>query len=161
LQLVIASGVEVIALHHPRKSSTDNKRPHTLDDVYGSTWLVGGAGSVVSLWGKPGDPIIEFRHLKQPCAEVGPLTLIHDHDRGTTRVHEPADLFSLVRAALDGGLTVRSAACHLYGTSDPDRNQMEKVRRKLDRLARDGRTVRVGGSRTEATLYRPIEKRQL
>jgi hypothetical protein len=34
--------------------------------------ITAGAGSVVLLWGAAGDPIVEWRHLKQPAAEVGP-----------------------------------------------------------------------------------------
>lgn len=50
LQRVVAEGIEVVVLHHQRKASGDNKRPRTLADVYGSTWLTAGAGSVLLLW---------------------------------------------------------------------------------------------------------------
>jgi hypothetical protein len=52
--------------------------------VYGSTWLTSGLGSVIVLDGKPGDPTVELRHLKQPAEPVGPLTLRHDHTAGVT-----------------------------------------------------------------------------
>jgi integrase len=36
MQLYVAAGVEVLALHHQRKAQGDNKRPRALSDVYGS-----------------------------------------------------------------------------------------------------------------------------
>lgn len=159
IQRTIAAGIDVVALHHQRKATSDNKRPTTLADVYGSTWLTAGAGSVVLLWGKPGDPIVELRHLKQPAAEVGPLTVLHDHISGTSTVHEPVDLLELVRTALSGGLTVKEAAMRLYGTGEPDPNEVEKARRKLDHLARRGLAAKVDAGNGEVVRYRPVELR--
>ena len=34
----------------------------------GSRWITALAGSVVSLWGEPGDPIVDFRHLDESGA---------------------------------------------------------------------------------------------
>jgi AAA domain len=85
-QEALAEGLDWLALHHPRKSNAENKKPNTLDDVYGSTWLTAGMGSVLGLWGKAGDTLIEFTHLKQPADPVGPLVLLHDHDAGSTSV---------------------------------------------------------------------------
>ena len=54
-QTVIAAGVEVVELHHQRKAVNGAKAEHpTLDDLYGSTWLTSGAGSVLLLTGAPG-----------------------------------------------------------------------------------------------------------
>ena len=72
-------------LHHERKAANGGKRVHTLDDVYGSTWLTSGLGSVFVLDGEPGDPTVELRHLKQPAEPIGPLTLRHDHGRDSRR----------------------------------------------------------------------------
>jgi hypothetical protein len=47
-------------------------RKPTPDDVYGSTWLTAGTGSVILLHGEPGDPIVSMHHLKKPVAEGGP-----------------------------------------------------------------------------------------
>jgi hypothetical protein len=47
-------------------------RKPTPDDVYGSTWLTAGTGSVILLNGEPGDPIVIMHHLKKPVAEGGP-----------------------------------------------------------------------------------------
>ena len=156
-QRLIAAGYEVVSSHHQRKATGDNKRPRTLDDCYGSVWLVAGAGSVLLLWGRAGDPIIECRQLKSPAGEVGPLTLDLDHDRGELRLHESTDLDSLIAGALNGGLTVRDAAMQLFGVSDPDRNEIERARRKLEARVDRGRAVRVPDS--SPTRYRPVERR--
>lgn len=85
-QIVVSTGYEWVGLHHQRKAHGENKTPNTLADVYGSTWLTAGAGSVALLWGEPGDELVSLKHLKQPAEVVGPLTLMHDHASGTTTV---------------------------------------------------------------------------
>jgi hypothetical protein len=130
-QMCVAKGVEVIALHHPRKANAQNKKPNTLDDLYGGRWLAAGAGSVLSLWGKAGDPIVELSHLKTPVNEVGPLTVIHDHARGLSTVEQGASLLDLLDAA-PKGLTAHDAARQMYGTDKPRRADVEKVRRRLE-----------------------------
>ena len=159
LQMLVADGVEVVAIHHQRKAQADNKRPTALADVYGSRWLTAGAGSVVLLWGNPGDLIVDFRHLKQPASEVGPFAVIHDHQHGRSTLHEPVDVYKLVQAATSGGLTARDAAQRLFGTTDPDRNEIEKARRQLDRLVEQKRAVRVDGDRAHPSVYRPASLR--
>jgi hypothetical protein len=68
-QAVIAEGVEMLELHHQRKAGSDNAKPNSISDVYGSTWITSGAGSVVLLWGDPGDSVVELSQLK-PVAET-------------------------------------------------------------------------------------------
>ena len=159
LQTVVANGVEVLALHHQRKAQSDNKRPRSLDDVYGSGWLTAGAGSVVLLWGAPGDPLVDLVHLKQPAAEVGPLSLSHDQRAGTFTLHEARDLYAMVQAATTGGLSPREAAIERYGTADPSRNEVEKCRRELDRMAAERRIAKAGEGSGHPVLYRPLERR--
>jgi replicative DNA helicase len=141
-QHVLAAGVELVVIHHPRKGQPGNPKPRALDDVYGATWLTAGMGSVVYLYGKPGDPLVEMLHLKQPQEEVGPWRLVHDHERGTVDLNEPAELGRLIAAAA-GGLTVREAAAAVFSTEDPTPAQVEKARRKLERLAAEGIARRV------------------
>jgi replicative DNA helicase len=158
LQLLVAEGIEVCSLHHQRKATSENKRPRSLADVYGSTWLTSGHGSVVLLWGEPGDAVIELSHLKQPADEVGPLELVHDHHAGTTSVHERPTVRALVAAATDGGISVADAAVRLHGPS-PSRNDIEKARRKLDSLVRQGEAVKVpGDGPKDPVLYRPVSQ---
>lgn len=71
-RFLIAEGIEAAGLHHQRKAQQGQK-PKSIDDVYGSTWLVAGMGSVGLLWGQPRGPRRRlWHHLKQPSAEVGP-----------------------------------------------------------------------------------------
>jgi len=161
IQRVIAEGVEVLVLHHQRKATADNSRPRSLSDVFGSTWLTAGAGSVVLLWGEAGDPIVELRHLKQPAAEVGPLKVSIDHEHGEVRIHEEVDLARLVAQATDGGLTAGDAAKAMFGVSEPSASDVEKARRKLDGLVRAGRATKLDApGRGRPALYRPVDLRR-
>jgi hypothetical protein len=135
-QLAITAGVEVLELHHLVKRNAEGKPPSSLADVYGSAWLTAGAGSVVVLTGEPGDPIVRALHLKQPREPWGPMWLAHDHARGRTAVHNRVDLLDLL--ARTGIQTATSAATVLYETERPSRAQVEKARRALERLERNG-----------------------
>jgi replicative DNA helicase len=143
-QLALVDGVQVIELHHQRKGQAGAK-PKTLDDVYGSTWITAGAGSVLLVWGEAGDAIVELSHLKQPADTVGPLTLLHDHEQGNTAVVDAVDLLDVVRTS--SGLTAEGAAVALYGKSQPNRNEIERGRRQLERLVTKGLVTRQGGAR--------------
>lgn len=129
------AGVEVCALHHQRKANGENKHPDKLADVYGSTWITAGAGSVLLLKGDAGDAVVELKHLKQPADEVGPLTVVHDHATGTSEVERELDLRDVL--ARECRLTAPEAAALLHGPA-PSRNVIEKVRRKLDNLVANG-----------------------
>ena len=83
---VIAQEIEFAGNHHQRKATSENKKPTSLNDVFGSVWITAGAGSVILLWGEAGDPIVELTHLKQPADEVGPLEL---RPRPPPRHHNP------------------------------------------------------------------------
>jgi replicative DNA helicase len=154
-QLVVASGIELVSLHHQRKSGTENRKPDGIDDVYGSVWLVSGAGSVALLWGKPGDPVIEFSQLKMPAAPVGPFTVTVDHDTGTIGVADGEGPLAILRSS-PRGLTAVGLARIMYGTDDVSNPDREKARRKLESLVRDGLAHRrVGSGRADhaATTY--------
>jgi replicative DNA helicase len=71
-QECIARRIEWLEGHHNRKASDGNRKPNKLDDVYGSRWLTGGAGSVLCLWGEAGDRIIELTQLKSPAGYFNP-----------------------------------------------------------------------------------------
>jgi hypothetical protein len=142
-QLALVEGVEVCELHHQRKGQA-GAAPKHLEDVYGSTWLTAGAGSVLLLWGKAGDPIVDLHHLKQPADDVGPLRVIHDHGAGTSERWHAVDLVKL--AQINPAITARFAACQLFEKDDPDRNEIERARRRLDKLADAGLLRRVEGS---------------
>lgn len=144
-QRVIRAGIEIVELHHQRKTGTNGGPPNTIADVYGSVWLPNGAGSVIALHGAPGDPIIQLLHLKQPAEPVGPLQVLHDHHAGVSSVHHATDVLTMARLA-PYGITAKDAARALYDTDKPTRNDIEKARRKLDSLTKSGHLVRKDGS---------------
>jgi hypothetical protein len=135
-QAALVAGVQVAELHHPRKAPDSRHAEITLDDLYGSTWLTSGAGSVILLTGKAGDPIVGLRHLKQPSAEVGPFRVLHNWDTGRSTVWEGVDLVPL--AAQPGGLSVAAAARALFDTDKPSPAEKEKARRRLESLTDKG-----------------------
>lgn len=154
-QTIVASGVELLVLHHQRKASGDNRRPNRLEDLYGSTWIAAGAGSVVLLWGDPGDPIVEVHHLKQPASPVGPLTAHVDHVRGVMSVEDEPDALSLLRTSRDG-LTAKDLARQLF--TDDGKKFEARARRKLDGLkarglAHEGPTESRPGALKTATRW--------
>jgi AAA domain len=146
-QRLLADGRNIAELHHIVKRGANGAEPSTVADIYGSTWLTSGAGSVILLTGAPGDPIVRFRHVKQPAREVGPFWLIHDEDAGTVEVHNKVNLYEMACAAGVDGLTAKGAACAMFDTDKPDRGQIEKAHRKLDRLAADGALTLVEGDK--------------
>lgn len=144
-QQAIRDGFEVAETHHMRKSSADNKEPNTLDDIYGSTWLTAGAGSVVLLWGEPGDPVVKWRHLKTPENEVGPFRVVHDHDAGVSEVEAAVDLVAMIARSGVQGVTALEYAVALFGVAKPSPAQREKARRQLERKANGGQLSRFDG----------------
>jgi RecA-superfamily ATPases implicated in signal transduction len=156
MQMACLAGVEVMALHHQRKRAQGAEKPKTLDDVYGSTWLTAGAGSVLLVWGQAGDAVVELSHLKQPVDTIGPLTLLHDHERGMTVVQDEVDLLAVVRTS--NGLTAQGAARAMFRKESPKPNEVERARRRLERLCTKGLAHRVepkrgGDGGTEAARY--------
>jgi len=158
-QKVVASGVELLVDHHQRKEGSDSRKPTRLSDVYGSTWITSGAGSVILLWGDAGDSVVDLHHLKQPAEEVGPLKVHHDHDRGLPTIYEGVDFYELVQLrAGNGGLAASDAARALYGVAQVTPTLREKARRRLDRMVKDGRIGSVPGDATTPTRYVPLRR---
>lgn len=165
--LLAAAGIEVVAAHHHRKATEGNRQPRALDDVYGSTWIAAGAGTVALLWGKPGDPVVELSLLKYADGEIGPFSVEIDHTTGRLRVvdDEHRDPLALLRAA-PRGLTPRDLARSLYGSEDPTKAETERARRRLDRLVthgkahkREGEQLPGTGARTGMATYVATEER--
>ncbi|WP_051797706.1 DnaB-like helicase N-terminal domain-containing protein [Streptomyces sp. NRRL S-337] len=160
IQRTLAEGIEVIGLHHHRKQGSgkdSGKEPTSLDELYGSTWITAGAGSVVSLFGAAGEPIVSMRHLKQPAGECGPWKLKHDHPRGRTEVWHQVDILGLLRAAGSAGVSPAALAVNLYPnpTAKPTTSEIEKARRRLDQYVEKGLAVarKTGPSRTAPVAY--------
>lgn len=137
IQHVIAAGIQVVDLHHPRKAQVGNAKPRTLDDVFGSTWLTSGHGSVILLWGKAGDAIVEVEHLKQPDEPIGPFKVIHDHVTGHSTRWQAVELVDILRNR-PNGMSVRDAAVAMFAVTDPEPNVLEKARRRLRALVTEG-----------------------
>jgi hypothetical protein len=141
-QECIARGIEWLEGHHNRKASDGNRRPNKLDDVYGSRWLTGGAGSVLCLWGEAGDRVIELTQLKSPAGYFNPTQIEINFSTG--------------------GLAVPGAAVTAIGnrvalTSGPPRTVLEA----LVRGPADGMTAKHVGEtmqRTERTARTQLER---
>jgi AAA domain/DnaB-like helicase N terminal domain len=131
-QIACAAGVQMIELHHVRKQQGKKDADLVLDDLYGSTWITSGAGSVILLTGKPGDPIVGLRHLKPPAAEVGPYQILHDDLTGRSEIYHEVDLLEVVRKR--GQINASDAAEALYDTEKPTSAEKQKAHRHLDRL---------------------------
>jgi AAA domain len=147
-QHVIQAGAELIELHHPRKAQSDNRKPSKLEDLYGSRWITAGAGSVVSLWGEPGDLIVEFTHLKAPAGQSGPWMMRIDPGAGTVHLDRPAiDLVEQIRLGHARGLTAEVAARLMSGADKPTRSEVEKARYRLNKKVAEGILYRRDGQR--------------
>lgn len=161
-QHLVANGIEALSLHHQRKGQGGAK-PTSLEDVYGSTWLTAGAGSVLLLWGAAGDPIVELRHLKQPAGEIGPLKVEHDHLTGRSTVYRgQIDTLRVLRNGGARGVTSVEIARLMFECEKPSDNQRKKAQRQLDRLVNDGHAkkedhVRAGDGGVQPARYYPID----
>ncbi|MFC5668304.1 DnaB-like helicase N-terminal domain-containing protein [Kitasatospora misakiensis] len=132
-------GVQIMELHHQRKATADaprGQRP-TLDRVYGSTWLTSGAGSVLFITGEAGDPVVNLHHVKTSTGEIGPLTIVHDHEAGTSTVEETIDIAELLRATPDG-VTAKQLAAAMTGDKKPDAAAIGRARRRLNTQVKSG-----------------------
>lgn len=137
-QFLSAAGIELVVLHHQRKAQGDNKKPTTLADVYGNFQITAGAGSVILLWGEPGDAVVTLDHLKQPRSPIGPLDLEHNHTIGFTEVMDkPGDALNILRSQPQG-LVAEGIAREMFGSDNPTRAQVERARRRAEDLAQKG-----------------------
>ncbi|MGZ4515480.1 MAG: hypothetical protein ACXVX5_12410, partial [Mycobacterium sp.] len=106
--------------------SQDSFDAGTVADVFGSVWLSSGTGSIIILTGQPGDPIVGFRHVKQPAQEVGPLTLSHDESSGKISILSVTSPVALAEEAGDEGITAKGVAVVMFETKNPSKAEIEK-----------------------------------
>lgn len=156
MRSVLETGCQTIGVHHHRKANGENKKPATLADVYGSAWITAGAGSVVTVWGQPGDVLVDLLHLKQPSEDVGPLQIAHDHRAGHTTLRETPTPWTLLMAAVVHGTTAPDVARAIHGKKASN-SQIEKARRKLDGYVTAGQAKKREQSEPGApVLYHPV-----
>lgn len=145
--IVIAAGIDVLELHHMVKRASDGTgAPKSLSDVYGSAWLVNGAGNVFVLSGDAGDSYIKFEHVKQSMEPFGPVTIVHDHDTGISTIDRGTDVTTIVRSAGAAGITVRDVAKAMFTKPAPTRNEEHRARRTLKRLTTQGVLIETPGA---------------
>jgi len=150
IQTCLINGVNVIVLHHQIKRSGDGGggKPLALADMYGSTWLQSGAGSVILINGDAGDTIVELRHLKHPVEPVGPLRVEHDHLAGVTRLaDDQVDPLEWLRKQREP-VTAHHLAQLYADPGDPAKpRHVERARRDLNRLTRQGFALKTEGTK--------------
>ena len=146
-QMCISAGVQVLEQHHMVKKGENGASPKNLQDMYGSVWIGAGSGSVLLLYGAAGDPIVEMRHLKTPAEEVGPYRIMHDHAAGRSSIWHQSDLVAMARATGSRGLSARQAASSIEEKENPSKAEVEKARRRLDKLADQGLLERIEGTK--------------
>jgi len=153
-QEVLMTGAELLLLHHQRKAQNGQQRLNSLDDVYGSTWLTSGLGSVFGLDGTPGSPHVTVKHLKPVAEPLDDTPVRHDHASGTTErssgvipAHQSVKAF--VRHAGPGGATAHDAAVAVLGVPIVLAAEDKRIRRELARLVREGNVTKTPGTRTK------------
>ncbi|WP_302497045.1 bifunctional DNA primase/polymerase [Rhodococcus pyridinivorans] len=133
-QELIARKIEVVLLHHERKAANGEKRRIALDNVFGSTLLTSGTGSVFGIEGNPGDEVVTLHHLKQPAETLPPLEVHHDHPSGTSTVHSgPRTVREVLALAGDNGATAAEIIVRL-GLKDTENNR-RKIRKEISDMA--------------------------
>ena len=143
VQACIQAGAQWVGAHHHRKGSQDQRNaPNSLDDVYGSTWLTSGLGSVLMLWGQAGDDAVTLTQLKEPSEKLHTTRLVHDPATGWLTIdaeeQDAVDPLEVIRRAGQLGMTAADLAREVRG--DTRRADVVWSQRLLTRMLRD-RTV--------------------
>ncbi len=59
----------MVIIHHNRKATTTNKKPNTLDDIFGSVVINKAIDTGISLWKEKDDPYIDLDTVKARYSE--------------------------------------------------------------------------------------------
>lgn len=137
IQYCNAESIDVLVMHHLRKQGREGSKPTNVSEVYGSSLITNGAGSVVLLWGDSGDPLIELSQLKMPADKVGPFTIEHDFDAGRMTVERRFDLLQYLRDRPDSSLLDAARAEHGDAVKAGS-NQYKRTERRLRQLVSKG-----------------------
>jgi hypothetical protein len=153
-QLLVASGRDVVALHHPRKRGREHAadRP-TLDDVYGSAWIVNGSGSVLFLIDEPSST--EVVQLKTPNGRQANFRFQIDSATGTLTSLASDQLLAQVAAGGAAGISTKQLAVAVFGVADPTEAQVERVRRRLKVLEATGSITTTGTAKATRWVEQP------
>lgn len=145
-QECLARDIEWLEIHHNRKSGADNRKPRTLDDVYGSRMLSAGAGSILSLWGEPGGSELEMTQIKPLGDTHKPLKLNLDGGTGDFEATESESWMDAILIAGSKGITAKDLADQFYG-AEHSQAQYDSLRKKLQRRVDLGELETVGERR--------------
>lgn len=153
-QAAIIGGTEMLELHHPRKpSNQDINKPPELSDLYGSRWIPAGIGSAIILHGRAGEPYIKLYHRKPIVSLLGPWDILIGEDGEVKVDGDQNDLLRQISRYKKDGVTVAEMALMMYGSDT--RNEVERARRTLEKLLREGHLTRMSGQRGgAATIYK-------
>lgn len=155
IQWCLSAGIDVLALHHQRKG-VGGEKPTKLEDLYGSSWISAGAGSVILLWGEAGSETVEMTHLKQPMDPVGPWHVEHDHQTGESVVSRGFDVLAFIRSRPDGVTVAEVAQAATGRVQTSGSASWKRAERRLRRLVADGlATHDSGGAIGRPGVYRP------
>jgi len=154
IQTCIVNGIDVLSLHHPRKATQERDRKAlSLDDVYGSTWVTAGQGSVIALNGQAGTGTARFAHLKQPADEILGFDISFDYDLGTITTIGYRDIRGYLQS-LEGTQASTAEICaFVHGGSDYTPTIKKRILRQLNRLAEQGEVAKTEQGKGTATLW--------
>lgn len=143
VQACIMAGAQWVGAHHHRKGD-GQRAPRSLDDVYGSTWLTSGLGSVAMVWGNPGSLTVELSQLKSPADQMDPIHLVHDPVTGwlTIDVDENVEPLDVVGRRGEAGITAPEFGFEMYHDQPSAAAARTRAKRTLDRLVGTGELVR-------------------
>lgn len=153
-QEAVARGIEWVEDHHNRKAQGDNKKPDTIEDVYGSRWLTAGAGSILCLFGEPGAQQVKLTQLKSPGGFIRPQKLTIDHTRGLMGANVVVDVWTFIKSKPH--VTVAEVAkfnAHDRGIATVTDGLIASARKWLNQQATTGALVKGEDPETKLTIY--------
>jgi hypothetical protein len=122
-------------LHHQRKGGQGQAKVASLDEVYGSTWLTSGLGSVFTIDGETGSSVVTLKQLKSVVEMIDDTPVKIDMATGLMGLHDPdsMSLADALKQAGSRGLTAKDAAMKVLGADGV--SEARKMKRELTKLA--------------------------
>ena len=143
VQSLVGNGIDAMVNAHLRKVDT---RPASVNDLFGSSNIVNGMGSVFVMWGAPGSGEAVLYALKSPADMPDEMSVVIDYETGSVDLAAPPwnALAYLHNSAASRGVTVQEAA-HAKHNRDANSAEQKRVRRDLDKLVDHGKARREDG----------------